>query len=646
MIKQKSTKCALLLSALSLLMCVSMLIGSTFAWFTDSVTSGNNVIKAGKLDIVMEYWNGTEWVDAEGKVLEFQKASTDAGSEVLWEPGCTYELPKFRVRNVGNLAAKILIKLNGVTGDEKLMEAIDLTTTISNMPESVLNGSQGAQLGQFNNTTFSPMYGTPDGTIIFDWSLMGAGNVSPNSGHTDTSPEFTISGHMKEEAGNEYQGLMIQGISITVLATQEVYEYDSFGREYDKNSPFPEVETPAVEITSEASLNAAIANGKTNLKLANDIEVSASISITGNVVISGGKTISRAEGFTGDIIVVENGATLTVKDAVIDGGAVWVNTASDDVTNSGVVATGDLIEAKANASIILENGAVLQNNDGAFAVNLGTRIGATLTMNGGEIIYNRSDAGAVWGGGHITINDGKINNNSSTGIGGAIRMVGKCNFTMNGGEICDNVATTDGGAIWGYGVNGNSSVYNLNGGKINNNTAGGIGGAFYFGTYSTINLSGDMEICGNTAANSGAFRLTNYNNFNMTGGKVSGNTSTDNANYSASYAWTAIVKITGGEFADNITIDGNHTPTVGGDGISGVVHFTIGTNHNTVNLTADFGTIKFTVDEADSNFSQFNFKPAADYTYSDGDETKLVCMNDGYETYWNADEGVFRLQAK
>ena len=51
MTKQKSTKRALLLSALSLLMCVSMLIGSTFAWFTDSVTSAGNKIQAGTLKI-------------------------------------------------------------------------------------------------------------------------------------------------------------------------------------------------------------------------------------------------------------------------------------------------------------------------------------------------------------------------------------------------------------------------------------------------------------------------------------------------------------------------------------------------------------------------------------------------------------------
>ena len=53
--KKQNTKRALLLSALSLLLCVCMLVGSTFAWFTDSVTSANNIIKSGNLDVELYY---------------------------------------------------------------------------------------------------------------------------------------------------------------------------------------------------------------------------------------------------------------------------------------------------------------------------------------------------------------------------------------------------------------------------------------------------------------------------------------------------------------------------------------------------------------------------------------------------------------
>ena len=81
MTKRKTTKRALLLSALSLLMCVSMLIGSTFAWFTDSVTSSNNIIKSGNLDITLEYWKDGEWKDVQGK--------SDILTNELWEPGVT-----------------------------------------------------------------------------------------------------------------------------------------------------------------------------------------------------------------------------------------------------------------------------------------------------------------------------------------------------------------------------------------------------------------------------------------------------------------------------------------------------------------------------------------------------------------------------
>ncbi len=51
MTKHKSPKRAWLMSVISMLMCCAMLIGTTFAWFTDTVTSGKNIIKAGNLDV-------------------------------------------------------------------------------------------------------------------------------------------------------------------------------------------------------------------------------------------------------------------------------------------------------------------------------------------------------------------------------------------------------------------------------------------------------------------------------------------------------------------------------------------------------------------------------------------------------------------
>ena len=96
----KNTKRAMLASILSVMLCAAMLIGTTFAWFTDSVTSSNNKIAAGNLSVAMEWANGTEALDA--------ASWKDASSEAIfnydkWEPGYT-EVRHVRISNKGNLA--------------------------------------------------------------------------------------------------------------------------------------------------------------------------------------------------------------------------------------------------------------------------------------------------------------------------------------------------------------------------------------------------------------------------------------------------------------------------------------------------------------------------------------------------------------
>ena len=96
---KRNPKLAFMMSVLSLVLCVSMLIGTTFAWFTDSITNTQNKIMAGNLDVVLEHYNGTEWVEV--------TATTDNlfDQSVLWEPGHAEEVV-LRVRNAGTLALK------------------------------------------------------------------------------------------------------------------------------------------------------------------------------------------------------------------------------------------------------------------------------------------------------------------------------------------------------------------------------------------------------------------------------------------------------------------------------------------------------------------------------------------------------------
>jgi len=196
MTNSKSSKRAFVSSAIAVLLCVVMLIGTTFAWFTDTAKTGVNRIQAGTLDIELQMKDGQgNWIDAEGKTLDFKKsADAPEGEAVLWEPGCTYELPELRVVNKGNLALVYKIVVSGINGDEKLLEAIEFTG-LDNLEDE--------------------------------------GHLLPGE---DASVAIKIKGHMKEDAGNEYQGLSAEGISVTVYATQDTVEYDSFDNQYDADA--------------------------------------------------------------------------------------------------------------------------------------------------------------------------------------------------------------------------------------------------------------------------------------------------------------------------------------------------------------------------------------------------------------------------
>ncbi|MBS5733072.1 MAG: SipW-dependent-type signal peptide-containing protein, partial [Clostridiales bacterium] len=124
----KQTRRALLASMLSVVLCAGMLIGTTFAWFTDSVSSGKNTIVAGNLDVALEY---ATVVDTQAGTLsgwETVQDATDLFADGLWEPGYA-QVVYLRVRNAGSLALKYQFSLNifaetpgvNVAGEEFLL---------------------------------------------------------------------------------------------------------------------------------------------------------------------------------------------------------------------------------------------------------------------------------------------------------------------------------------------------------------------------------------------------------------------------------------------------------------------------------------------------------------------------------------------
>ncbi len=188
MFNSKNTKRSLLMSALAIVLCVSMLVGSTFAWFTDTATTGVNTIQSGTLDIELLMYDGANWVNAENQTLNF--ISANGNQNILWEPGCTYELPALKVVNNGNLSLKYQIHITGIEGDAKLLEVIDFT-------------------------------------IENEGSL--SGTLAPEA----ETAAITLIGSMSKDANNDYQGLTLDAISITVVATQMTAEFDSYDNQYD-----------------------------------------------------------------------------------------------------------------------------------------------------------------------------------------------------------------------------------------------------------------------------------------------------------------------------------------------------------------------------------------------------------------------------
>ena len=210
MTNRKSTKRALLGSIMAMVLCIAMLVGATFAWFTDTASTGVNKIQAGNLDVALEMQNADgKWVSAEGKTLDFVKAA--AGEQVLWEPGCTYTLPELRVVNNGNLALKYKVAITGINGSAKLNEAIEWT-----IGDVAMGAEQHLAAGESN--------------------------------------AFTIKGHMKESAGNEYMNESIDGIAITVVAAQDTVESDSFDKDYDAGAEYPVVAVANVNTNGDTVL--------------------------------------------------------------------------------------------------------------------------------------------------------------------------------------------------------------------------------------------------------------------------------------------------------------------------------------------------------------------------------------------------------
>ena len=348
MTSSKSTKRALLTSALALLMCVTMLVGATFAWFTDTASTGVNKIQAGNLNIELQMKdNNGNWVNAEGKTLPFlvNGKIPAEGTQILWEPGCTYYVPEVRVVNKGNLAVKFeyVNELLGVTG--KLAEVLE------------------------------PVFKTPVDTNGEDI------NIEPEVLKPgEASPAWSFGYHMLETAGNEYQNATATGMCLTVVATQATYEKDSIDDQYDKDAEYPILVTTGDELQAIVSNATAPVNiVLTNSITTNNFVIPADKDVTLDL---NGRTVTNAGSHT-----ILNKGHLTLTDSSADKSGQIISLKS----NTAALRNGD------NAVCVVEGGTISRDGANGNTWHVVENFGK-MTFNGGKVVLKNGNGFAITNG--------------------------------------------------------------------------------------------------------------------------------------------------------------------------------------------------------------------------------------------------------
>ncbi len=296
-----------------MVICVSMLIGSTFAWFTDSATANVNTIQAGNLEVDLQVKNAEgNWVSADKTTLNFLRKDENgnlvADANILWEPGCTFELPELRIVNKGDLALKYQLVITGAKSAND-------------------DGKDGLKLLEV--LKFTASVGGTDGTAVNvkDGGAVATGKLDKNGDEALVK----ISASMDTTAGNEYRGLKIGGISVKVVATQATYEYDSNGNKYDEGAEFSETIAAGKTFTGKSTVDAGIVATNPNAIAVKAIGTSADVTINGGFFDGG-------EGGNNIGVCAANGAKVT-----INGGTFTVGGDADGYGNSVVYSQGGTI---------------------------------------------------------------------------------------------------------------------------------------------------------------------------------------------------------------------------------------------------------------------------------------------------------------
>ena len=325
MTNRKSTKRALLGSIMAMVLCLAMLVGATFAWFTDTASTGVNKIQAGNLDIKVEYTlDGETWNNLDGATDIFQKG--------LWEPGHT-EVVALKFKNNGNLALKYSINMNIVdetAGVNKFNQEYKLSDylkvkTLSQEASGIGDICIGMAFSARNDGLgYTATANIKDATVLDHDLFLAPGEVGNY---------LIMKVYMPETVGNEANAISTEkaasiNFGLNVVATQIPYEKDSFGNTYDKDATYPvtvsnqQQANDAITNATDKKVNISIASGQTitlDNGIANEGDKSRDITFSGN----GSQTvdaITNAVSAEGGQLNYQRGSSFTFENLTIQAG--------------------------------------------------------------------------------------------------------------------------------------------------------------------------------------------------------------------------------------------------------------------------------------------------------------------------------------
>ena len=254
----------LIASFVAIALCFTMLLGTTFAWFTDSVINTNTILTSGNIDVELWHCNDSKSDNGYGFGYNANNAEEVNGStklflnvngeDILWEPGAEVG-ENFRIKNVGSLALKYQFTI----------KALSKTTTVDGKALTDVIKLQAVEL-EFDEN------GVPVGSGLYEEDINFAnGYVISGDLLAGDYVDYHISlDWLSTENDNDYKNLKIL-LGVELVATQFSYESDGLGTGFDDGVAFPNV---SYDVNLENDLQA---DGSALLQTKGEKGVSATI---------------------------------------------------------------------------------------------------------------------------------------------------------------------------------------------------------------------------------------------------------------------------------------------------------------------------------------------------------------------------------